>query len=179
MVRYAPVTQQVNLGVDFVQAGLIQLDGAGKPVSWDAAPWASGGSAGVVLARRDDTALRIRVEALLRRFTADPASGIARFIDREQITQAGGALDMDFFVDAKPGYAFGSQLTGPLITPNEEKGTHGYFPDRPEMRATLILNGPGVPAGKALGDVDMRSIAPTLARRLGVSFPGAAAPALF
>jgi hypothetical protein len=43
----------------------------------------------------------------------------------------------------------------------------------------LILNGPGVPAGKNLGEIDMRRIAPTLARRLGVALPSADLPPLF
>ncbi len=52
---FAPVQHDLNLGVAFVQAGLVQLDADGEPVAWEAAPWPSGGSAGVVLARPDDT----------------------------------------------------------------------------------------------------------------------------
>jgi predicted AlkP superfamily pyrophosphatase or phosphodiesterase len=52
------------------------------------------------------------------------------------------------------------------------KGTHGYFPEHPEMRATFILSGPGI-AKKSLGEIDMRDIAPTLAKILKVSLPGA------
>ena len=47
------------------------------------------------------------------------------------------------------------------------------------MRATLILNGPGVPSGVDLGEVDMRRIAPTLAHRLGVPLPSADLAPLF
>ena len=72
----------------------------------------------------------------------------------------GGAPDMDFFVDGRIGYTFGSRLTGPLVIPGTEKGTHGYFPEHPEMRATLILNGPALSAHGSLGEVDMRDIAP-------------------
>ena len=41
------------------------------------------------------------------------------------------------------------------------------------MRATFILAGPGVPAKGALGEVDMRDIAPTLAKILKVRLPEA------
>jgi predicted AlkP superfamily pyrophosphatase or phosphodiesterase len=176
---FAPVQHEVDLGTAFVSAGLIKLDADGKPLSWDAEPWASGGSAGVVLARRDDPALRSRVAALLDRLAADPASGVLRVIGRDQIAQAGGSSDMDFFVDGRDGYSFGSKLTGPMVRAIDELGTHGYFPDRPAMRATLILNGPGVPAGENLGEIDMRRIAPTLARRLGVALPSADLAPLF
>jgi hypothetical protein len=115
----------------------------------------------------------------LDRLAADPASGVLRVIGRDQIAQAGGSSDMDFFVDGRDGYSFGSKLTGPMVRAIDEMGTHGYFPDRPAMRATLILNGPGVPAGENLGEIDMRRIAPTLARRLGVALPSADLPPLF
>jgi predicted AlkP superfamily pyrophosphatase or phosphodiesterase len=176
---FAPVEHDLNLGVAFVRAGLLDLDGEGRPVRWDAAAWPSGGSAGVVLARRDDPALRAKVQAVLDGLAADPASGVGRVIGRELIAGMGGAPDMDFFVDAKIGYNMGSKLTGPMVTAGSEKGTHGYFPDHPEMRATLIIEGPGVGRRGSLGEVDMRDIAPTLAEILGVSLPTAQGKPLF
>ena len=100
-------------------------------------------------------------------------------IDRAQIKALGGASQMDFFVDGRIGYTFGSKLTGPLVAAGTEKGTHGYFPAHPEMRATLILQGPGVTAHGSLGEVDMRDIAPTIAKLLGVAFPSADGKPLF
>jgi predicted AlkP superfamily pyrophosphatase or phosphodiesterase len=176
---FAPVEHDLDLGVAFVDAGLIKLDAEGKPTSWDAAPWPSGGSAGVVLARRGDLVLRAKVAALLDRLAADPASGVGRVIDRDQIAALGGAADMDFFVDARIGYNIGDKLIGPLVAPPSEKGTHGYFPDHPEMRATLILQGPGVGRRGSLGEVDMRDIAPTVAELLGVALPSADGKPLF
>jgi hypothetical protein len=38
------------------------------------------------------------------------------------------------------------------------------------MRASFFLAGPGVRGGASLGDIDMRQIAPTLARHLGLAF---------
>ena len=35
------------------------------------------------------------------------------------------------------------------------------------------MAGPGIPAGKNLGLIDMRDIAPTLAKEAGLSLPGA------
>jgi predicted AlkP superfamily pyrophosphatase or phosphodiesterase len=176
---FAPVEHDVNLGPAFVAAGLIRLDASGAPVAWDAAPWESGGSAAVVLARPDDTALRAKVAALLNRLAADPASGIGQVIGREQIAELGGAPDADFFVDARIGYEFGDKLQGPLTGPGLLKGTHGYFPAHPEMRATLIIHGPGAPAHRDLGEVDMRDIAPTVAKLLGVGLPSADGRPLF
>jgi predicted AlkP superfamily pyrophosphatase or phosphodiesterase len=176
---FAPVQYDVNLGAAFVQAGLIRLNDAGRPVAWDAAPWISGGSAAVVLARRDDPVLRAKVAGLLDRLAADPASGVGRVIARPEITAMGGAPDADFFVDARIGYEFSSKLAGPLVTPGTQKGTHGYFPEHPEMRAALLIAGPGLAAHGALGEVDMRDIAPTVAKLLGVGLPSADGRSLF
>jgi predicted AlkP superfamily pyrophosphatase or phosphodiesterase len=175
---FAAVEHDINLEAAFVEAGLITLDAAGRPVAWEAAPWVSGASAQVVLAHPEDAALRARVKALLDRLAADPNSGIARVIDRDGIAAMGGAPDGDFFVDAKIGYEFGAKLQGPLVGPPTTKGMHGYFPDHPEMRATLIIEGPGVPH-RALGEVDMRDIAPTVAELLHVSLPSADGRPLF
>ncbi len=176
---FAPIEHDIDLGAAFVDAGLIRLDDHGKPVSWDAAPWISGGSCAVVLARRDDPALRAKVAALLAQLAADPASGIGAVIDRSQIAALGGAPDADFFLDAKIGYEFSGGLKGPLVTTPHQKGTHGYFPSHPEMRATFFIDGPGLARHGPLGEIDMRDIAPTLARILGVELPSAQGHALF
>ncbi len=176
---FAPVEHDINLIPAFVQAGLITLGADVKPIAWDASPWNSGGSAGVVLARPDDLALKARVRALLDHLAADPASGINAVVGRDEIAKIGGAPDMDFFIDAKIGYNFAGKTTGPLVTSSQVKGTHGYFPAHPEMRATLILQGPNIPAKGDLGEIDMRAIAPTVAKVLGVAFPSADLPPLF
>ncbi len=176
---FAPVEHDVEIFAPFVEAGLIRLDDKGHVQAWDASPWDSGGSAAVVLARREDDALRARVAALLARLAADPQSGVGRVLDRAGIAAMGGAPDADFFVDARIGYEMGARLTGPLIvTPGSNKGTHGYLPDHPDMRAALIIAGPGV-AARTLGEVDMRDIAPTAAKVLGVALPSAQGKPLF
>jgi hypothetical protein len=53
------------------------------------------------------------------------------------------------------------------------------LPDDPEMDSAFFLAGPGIPRGRSLGRVDMRDIAPTLARRLGLKLPAAEGRDLF
>ena len=53
---------------------------------------------------------------------------------------------------------------------------HGYFPADPEMRSTFMLMGKGIPQARNLGEIDMRAIAPTLARILKVELPAAELP---
>jgi predicted AlkP superfamily pyrophosphatase or phosphodiesterase len=60
-----------------------------------------------------------------------------------------------------------------MLQPPPGTGQHGYLPDRPEMRASFFVKGPGIAAGRNLGLVDMRQVAPTIAMLLGVSLPTA------
>jgi predicted AlkP superfamily pyrophosphatase or phosphodiesterase len=168
---FAPTSHAINLDTAFVEAGLIALDEQHHIKTWQAASWVSGGSAAVVLAHPDDQALRAKVAEVLQRLAADPQSGVGRVLDKAQIAAMGGMGQADFFVDAKIGYQFGGKLTGPLVGETGDKGTHGYFPDHPEMRASLFID--GVSAKGDLGEVDMRDIAPTVAQILGVSLSGA------
>jgi hypothetical protein len=56
---------------------------------------------------------------------------------------------------------------------------HGYLPSDPAMRSSLFVEGPGVKQKGRLGQIDMRSIAPSVARILGVALPTAEAKPVF
>jgi predicted AlkP superfamily pyrophosphatase or phosphodiesterase len=170
---FAPASYEVNLGRAFVEAGLITYSvEKHKVTAWEAMPWNAGGSSAIVLAHPDDPTLKAQVQALLAHLASDPASGIARVIDKPAIEAMGGSREATFWVDYKMGYYAGSSFTAPLVTPGKLKGEHGYLPDNKEMRATFMIDGPGIKK-KNLGEIDMRDIAPTLAKVLGVPFPTA------
>ncbi len=177
---FLPVGTEVNIAAAFIEAGLISLDPNTKKVStWDAMPWAAGGSAAIVLARPEDEALKARVSDLLTKLQADAALGIDKVIDGQGIANYGASPRAQFWVGFKPGFAASGNLTAPLTGPAKQKGTHGYFPDLMELRATFIIDGPSVKAKGSLGDIDMRDIAPTLAKILDVKLPSAEGKPLF
>jgi predicted AlkP superfamily pyrophosphatase or phosphodiesterase len=175
---FAAISHDVNLVSAFVDAGLVTLD-KGKVKSWQAMPWYQAGSDIIVLADKNDAAVKEKVRALLMKLAANPENGIGGVIDRAEIAKRGGAKEADFWVNFAPGFKGGKAITGPLITSSVDKGTHGYFPDWPEMRSTFLIAGPGVPKGKALGEIDMRDIAPTVAKILEVKLPTATGKPLF
>jgi predicted AlkP superfamily pyrophosphatase or phosphodiesterase len=175
---FAAVTHDVNLFGAFIKAGLVTIDEKGAVASWDAMPWFAGGSAAVMLARHDDAALQHRVEALLTDLAANPDLHIESWIKRDRIAAMGGA-DADYFVNFAVGTEMGRDPKAPLVGPPAVKGMHGYFPTAPEMRATLIANGPDIHARGPIGDIDMRSIAPSVARMLQVKLPDADAKPVF
>ncbi len=176
---FAPLEHDVNLVGAFVDAGLITLDPkTHRAASWQAVPW-GGASSAIVLADPKDAAVRAKVKALLDKLAADPAYGIARVIDANEIARMGGTGRASFWVDFKLGYEAGGSPTGPAVSPSSQKGMHGYFPDHPEMRATFIMAGPGVTKRGPLGEIDQRDIAPTVAHVLGAPMPSADGKPLF
>jgi predicted AlkP superfamily pyrophosphatase or phosphodiesterase len=170
---FAAVSHDVNLVPAFVQAGLLTVDPKTQKVTaWKAEPWGSA-SAAIMLADPKDAALKAKVSDLLAKLAADPQYGIVRVADAAEIARMGGTPMASFWIDFKPGYEMSANPAAPEVGPGAQKGTHGYFPTHPEMRATFILQGPGFTKKGPLGEIDMRDIAPTLAKIMNVSLPGA------
>ena len=170
---FAPLHSDVNLPKAFADAGLIKFGVDGKVVSWDAAPWPSGGTAEVILRNPKDKATLARVSALLAKLAADPKNGILKILPKTEIEAEGGDPAAQFFVAFRLGYEMGFDPAKPMISPSHYRGMHGYLAELPEMRSTFILVGPGIPAHHDLGIIKMIDIAPTLARLMKVSLPKA------
>lgn len=170
--------QQLNLFPAFRDAKLFSVDEKGNVSDWRAMPWVTGGSAAIVLKDPKDEATLGEVRTLVGKLASDPANGIDRVVEAEELHQKGGYPNASFFVSLKPGWRTGSTLSGPVLSKIKPGGTHGELPDLPDLRAAFFLVGPGVPAGKDLGLIDMRDVAPTLAKEAGLSLPSADGKAL-
>jgi hypothetical protein len=169
---FAAIDHELNIRVPFVKAGLITVN-QGKTLSvkdWTASPWDAGALALVILKNPRDQKVRAAVAGMLHTLAADPANGIAGILDRGEIAALGGSGDAEFVVDMKPGFRLGGSLDGPLVREIKPGGTHGYAPTHAEMLASFLISGPRIRKNFDLGEVDMRSVAPTLASYLGASF---------
>jgi predicted AlkP superfamily pyrophosphatase or phosphodiesterase len=179
---FVHVDHALNLFIPFLQAGLIQTKASASAVavtSWTAEPWPLGAMFAIMLHDPSDTATLAKVHTLLTKLAADPNNGIEAVLDQKQVAALGGVPQASFVVTLKPGYTAGASLTGALVGESPVKGTHGYNPQTtPEMHASFFAIGPGIHAGKDLGIVDMRRIAPTIAGLLQVSLPTATQPVL-
>ena len=165
--------QQLNLFAAFRKANLFSVDDRGKISDWRAMPWETGGSAAIVLKNPKDALTLATVRTLLGKLAADPANGIDRVLEGDELHRRGGYPNASFFVGLKPGWRTGSALSGPVVSSVKAGGTHGELPDLADLRAAFFLVGPGVPAGKNLGLIDMRDVAPTLAKEAGLALPTA------
>lgn len=130
--------------------------------------WPAGGSAAVMLHDPKGTASLDAIMRVLRELAADPANGIESIVSGEQLHAPGGFPDAQALLVLRPPYQLGYAFSGPIVTPAPSTGMHGYLPSNPEMRSSFFVMDAGVHAGRALGLIDMRQIAPTLARILGV-----------
>jgi predicted AlkP superfamily pyrophosphatase or phosphodiesterase len=175
---FAPIAHDVNLYSAFLAAGLFTVDQANKITAWKAMPWPAGGTAAVMLSDPQDTTVHDQVADLLAKLAADPANGIARIWTHDEIVAARGFPDAAFLVAFKLGYELGFSFSSPLVGAPTNLGMHGFPPEYPEMRSTFLFVGPGIPRGLSVGEIDMRQIAPTLARILHAPLPAAELPAL-
>jgi len=181
---FMTITHLVNLYIPFLQAGLVEatVNPATKiPVitAWKAEPWSAGGMAAVMLKDANDHATEQQVKAMLDKLEADPASGIAQVLDREAMKTRGAFPGAAFLVVLKPGYYVGAATSGDLVTViPAARGSHGFSPEYPEMRASFFAVGAGIARNRDLGLVDMRQIAPTVAKILKVQLPTAKEKAL-
>jgi predicted AlkP superfamily pyrophosphatase or phosphodiesterase len=179
---FSGIEHSLNLMKAFTDEGLVTLGGGpgfhGAPVvlDWKAFAKVDGGSAAIILKDPKDEAVRTKVEQVLQRLATNPANGIAQVLDRKAITASGGNPNAAFWVDMKPGFSV-VNATGDLVL-TVRGGTHGYAPSHPELLASFLMAGPRVGKGLDVGQIDMRSIAPTLAAYLGFPFPTADLPPL-
>ena len=172
---FARTDHSLNLMSAFVADGLVKLDANARTrrvAEWTAIPQSESGSAAIILKDVGDEATRAKVEKLLNKLAANPANGIAAILDRKQIAAMGGSPEAAFWVDMKPNFSV-INADGPLVARKKVGGTHGYAPTHPELLASFFISGPGIVKGLNLGEIDMRSIAPTIAAYFSAKLPSA------
>ena len=174
---FSGIDHSLNLMKAFADQGLVTLGkgsgfrGAPLVVDWKAFPKVDGGSAAVMLKDPKDEATKAKVERLLRDLAGDSANGIAGILDRKEIATLGGNPQAAFWVDMRANFSV-VNTSGPLVSA-AKGGAHGYSPAHPEMLASFFMAGPDVRQGLALGEIDLRNIAPTVAAYLDFPFPSA------
>ena len=171
---FLPVTNQVQPNAAFKREGLLRVNDRGEIVSWDAYFHSSGG-AGFVYLR--DPALRPRVHEILRRLQQDKANGIRELWTAEELKARGAHPEAAFGFDVVDGF-YTSTAHDVVVKPSTSRGGHGFAPDRSALHASFIIAGPAVGKRGSLGLIRMTSIAPTLARILGVSLAPPDSPPL-
>ena len=149
---FVRVDKALRLNVALREAGLIDADAKGNVKSWRAIAWNGGGSSAIMLKDATDAEARQKVSALLARLATDPAGSILRVINTTEAQKMGGFPEAAFVVCARPGYAISTSLEGAVTGATKAGGTHGYFPELREMDSAFFIAGPGIAAGRDLGN---------------------------
>ena len=114
------------------------------------------------------------------RSVLEDAEGIARIVEPGNYSEYGLPSPKEeprmgnLFLDAAPGYAFGNAAMGDyLVSVNEPSAKHGHSNALSGLNTLFVASGSGVQSGGSLGTVDIRSVAPTIARLLGLDLESA------
>ncbi len=166
-------THNICPNVLLAQAGLITLDAAGHVKDWKAWSQRAGGTSEIRLKDPADREAKEALSHVAARLAADPDSGILEVVTPEEAHRRGGFPEAAFVLVARKGYEIRDNVTGPYCTEKlTQKAQHGYSEFYPEMQASFLLAGPGVPHTD-VGHIRLIDIAPTLAARMGFALPDA------
>jgi len=167
---FMSVDTMVRPNVLLREEGLLEADADGNVEKARVQVVENGGSAMVFATEQAEAGDLERARSILK-----AADGIARVIGPEDYAR----YDLpppseeprvgDLFLDAAPGHAFGNTATGDYRTPLDEPiGKHGYSNKPSEMNTLFVASGSGIQSGATLDTIDIRSVAPTVARLLGL-----------
>ena len=165
---------QLNLFPLFREAKLITVNEKGKITDWKAIPWVTGGSAAIVLRDPNDTATLSQVRELLDKVASDPANGVDRILDADELHKRGGYPTASFFVGLKPGRQNGIELSMvPFFPKLKSAALTEHCRTCPICTHRSFWLAQEFPRASRLGTIDMRDIAPTLAHEMGLALPSA------
>ncbi len=163
------VTDWQDEGIDVWTTMNVKLDenNNNKVSDWKAYVLASSGSAYVYVKDNEDQETRKVLLEMFQQAAGKPGTGIGKVLSHEQIVAVGGDPEAFVAVEAADGWAITGGVTGDAISPAIEAAEHGYLPERPEMRTSLLVYGPPIGRGQ-ITNARLIDIAPTVARWLGL-----------
>jgi predicted AlkP superfamily pyrophosphatase or phosphodiesterase len=170
---FASIDKRFSPNVALAKEGLITMDAEGKATAWKAAAWPAGGSCAIVLKDVNDKESEAKAIALFSKWAKQERSPIKQIITRAELHKLKAVPQAALMLEAAQGYSFDDTLTGAEVRDSGEtyKGTHGYLPTDPRMRASLIIYGPGARSGATLPLARMIDLAPSIAVLLKLKLP--------
>ncbi|MGH9752243.1 MAG: alkaline phosphatase family protein [Blastocatellia bacterium] len=170
---FADIDKRFSPNVALAKEGLITLDAAGKATAWKAAAWPAGGSCAIVLKDANDKETEAKVNALFSKWAKQERSPVKQVVTRAELRKLKAIPQAALMLEAAPGYSFDDTLTGAEVRDSGAtyKGTHGYLPTDPRMRASLVIYGPGARSGAKMTLARMIDLAPSIASLLKLKLP--------
>lgn len=160
---FVNVVTSVNPNLWLIKAGLITDV---KKDEWKAQFFSVGGSSYLYLKDRNDTETLNAVKKILADLPEEQKK-LFRIIDRKQLDKIGANPEVAFALSGENGTSFGNSMKGEAIKPGKG-GSHGYFPDFQQIRTGFVAVGPGVRKGNVIQEMNLRDIAPAIAKMLNL-----------
>ena len=171
---HVPIEARLAPNVLLRDAGLLDVDAAGRVTGWRAYVLAGGASGQLFVGEKGD--LPAAMAALSPLIDDGLISDVFTREEVEARFHEGG--DFEVMLEAAPGYGIVSSATGKVVTPSTDPdyyyavSTHGHLPFR-GPKPPFIVAGPGVAPGRYAG-ARLVDEAPTLMRLAGIPFDAAA-----
>lgn len=156
------------------QAGLITAEDNGKVTDWRAWSQRAGGISEIRLKDENDSEAHEIVQVIAHQLANNATSGILEVLDRNAAIARGGFPLADTVLVARKGYEIRDDCVGEYCRNQlTQRAQHGYSELFPEMRASFLIEGAGIPPCEKLGAMKLIDIAPTLAHIMGFSLESA------
>jgi predicted AlkP superfamily pyrophosphatase or phosphodiesterase len=164
---FAAISQQVRPGILLAKKGLVTLNKRNRVIDWKAAIASAAGQAYIYLKDPKDAAAAKTVLEIFEPLAGSPGSGIQRIYRQEEIRRKGGDASAYLALEGAEGFTIIDGYAGSYVSSSTQAGTHGYDPERSDMRASLLVYGPSIVPGKING-ARLIDIAPTVATWLSL-----------
>lgn len=170
-----PIWGEIRPNEILRQAGLVRLDAGGKISSAsEAVAVVSGAIAHIYLNETADRATLSRIEMLFRDFRVEGASPFDLIVRREDAGPLGlnAPESGDLIVLGKPGFVFSRSVRereGPVGV-SDHLGAHGYLNVYPDLYASFLAAGPGIPRER-MDLINSWEIAARVSRAIGMDPP--------
>lgn len=174
---FASNSTDVHPGVLLQTAGLVTIDSRHHVKDWKSIVMPMDGATYVYVKDAADSDTRRKLLELFQPMAKKPGSGISRVITHDQIKRMGGDPDAFMALEAADGFSMEPGYEGDYSERSDMLGTHGFFPDRPEMFGALLVAGPPVEKG-LIEKARLIDIAPTVASWFGLRLEEAEGVAL-
>jgi len=134
--------------------------------NWKAQFHTVGGSAFLMLKNPIDKASALKAKTVLENLPPGQRK-LFGIVERHSLDSLGVDPDPSFGLKAIPGVVFKNSITEPLLG-THRKGTHGYYPDLPQIKTGFVAYGAGIRKGLLIDNLGLEDIAPLVSKLLGL-----------
>lgn len=135
---------------------------------WKARFHTSGASAFLILHDKNDQKTLNKVRSIIENLPHSQRK-LFRVVERAEMDRIGAATDVQLAIATIPGISVSSSNKGNVINP-AHGGTHGFYPDFPEIQTGFIVSGAGITKGAVIPQMGLEDIAPLIAKLLGLNY---------